>query len=94
MEVRKQRLAHLECLAEKLTSNGFTAELASEISKPCLKVANASTPTLNERVLCERADNGSWSYWWPWQQPIGSVEDLELVINRIAIVLRSVEGDG
>ena len=93
MEVREERLAHLERLAEKLTTSGFTAELASQISTPCLTVANARQPTLNERVLCERADNGSWSYWWPWQQPIGSVEDLELVIDRIAIVLRSVEGD-
>jgi hypothetical protein len=44
-------------------------------------------------VLCQPADDGSWSFWWPWNQPIGSVDDLELVVNRIALVLRSLEAE-
>jgi hypothetical protein len=93
MEAREQCLTHLGQLADKLAGYGFTTELASKIAKPHLKVANATTPSLNERVLCQPADDGSWSFWWPWNQPIGSVDDLELVVNRIALVLRSLEAE-
>lgn len=94
MEVREQQLVHLERLAGELQSHGFAVEPAVKVSKPYLKVANASTPQLNERVQCERSEDGSWSFWWPWQQPIGSVDDLDTVIGKIAAVLRSVAGDG
>jgi hypothetical protein len=94
MDERAQRLAHLGQLAGKLEGFGFTTELASQISKPYLKVANAATPSLNERVLCQPDADDHWSFWWPWKQPIGSVDDLELVVNRIALVLRSLEADG
>jgi hypothetical protein len=93
MELRQQQLAHLGKLAEELTSNGLVAELVGKVSKPYLKVANADTPTLNERVLCQQCDDGSWSFWWPWRQPIGSVDDLETVVGKITSVLRSVEAD-
>jgi hypothetical protein len=79
-------------LADELKHHGFRTELASNGPKPCLRVANAETSTLNERVLCRRADDGSWVFWWPWKQPIGSVDDLAAVVGKIAAVLRSVEG--
>jgi hypothetical protein len=94
MEARAQALTHLGQLADKLAGYGFTTELIGQISKPYLKVANAATPSLNERVRCQPDADGSWSFWWPWNQPIGSVDDLELVVNRIALVLRSLEADG
>jgi hypothetical protein len=94
MEERTQRLAHLERLSEELTDRGFKTKLVGQISKPYLNVANAETPSLNERVQCQPADDGSWSYWWPWKQPIGAVDDLETVAEKIAAVLRSVESDG
>jgi hypothetical protein len=43
-------------------------------------------------VLCRPAEDGSWCFWWPWQQPIGSVDDIEAVSSKIIGVLRSVEG--
>jgi hypothetical protein len=92
MEPREQQLSHLERLADALKQRGFTVELVSAIAKPCLRVANADTPTLNERVLCHQADDESWVFWWPWKQPIGSVDDLETVVAKITAVLRSVEG--
>jgi hypothetical protein len=67
-------------------------ELVDKVSKPCLRVANAATPTLNERVLCHQADDDSWVFWWPWRQPIGSVDDLPMVVSKVAEVLRSVQG--
>jgi hypothetical protein len=93
MEQRTQRLAHLERLSDELVDRGFHTELIGAISKPYLNVANADTPSLNERVQCQQADDGSWSFWWPWKQPIGSVDDLDTVVKKIATVLRSVETD-
>lgn len=87
-----EQRAHLQRLAEELKTKGFTVELVSKLSLPFLKVANADTPTLNERVLCHQADDDLWVFWWPWKQPIGSVDELEVVIEKIAAVLRSVEG--
>ena len=92
-DVRKQRLTHLEQLAAVLKERGFSTRLVGQISKPYLNVANGDTPSLNERVQCEVADDGSWSFWWPWKQPIGPVDDLEMVVEKIAAVLRSVETD-
>jgi hypothetical protein len=90
---REKQVTHLERLAEQLNGQGFTAELVGTVSKPYLRIANADTPTLNERVLCYQMDDESWVFWWPWKQPIGLVDDLELVVGKIAAVLRSVEGD-
>lgn len=92
MTDREQQLVHLEQLADELKTKGFVVELVGKLTKPYLKVANADTPTLNERVLCHQADDESWVFWWPWKQPIGSVDDLESVVDKISAVLRSVEG--
>lgn len=89
MEHDPEKLAYLERLGDVLTSRGFSAQIISINTKPHLKVANAETPKLNERVQVEQAEDGSWCYWWPWQQPIGSVDDLETVIGKVASVLRS-----
>ena len=91
MATREEKLVHLERLAGELKHREFTAEVVA-VAKPYLKVANASTPTLNERVRCEQAEDGTWVFWWPWHQPIGSVDDVEAVVGKITAVLRSVEG--
>lgn len=93
MEPRDTSRVHLEHLAEELKQQGFRTELAGKTVRPYLRVANADAPTLNERVLCYQAGDGSWVFWWPWQQPIGSVDDLQAVVGKIADVLRSVEAD-
>ena len=84
---------HLARLAEKLTSNGLLAELAGDIPKPYLTVALSDIPARSERVLCQPDSDGWWWFWWPTEQPIGATDDLELVIDRIAVMLRSLEAD-
>jgi hypothetical protein len=91
MDLREEKLTHLGHLAEALKRDAFTVELVNTASKqPYLKIANAETPTLNERVQCEQAEDGSWLFWWLWKQPIGPVDDLETVIGKLTEVLRSV----
>lgn len=93
MKPDDEQVAHLAHLADALSRRSFAVRVVTTKRAPYLKVANGDTPTLNERVHCRRAGDGSWSFWWPWQQPIGSVDDLETVVNKITTVLRSVEGD-
>jgi hypothetical protein len=92
MEVREEQLVHLKRLAEALTKNGLSTDLVDRGPKPYLDVAQANTPALNVQVECRQAGSGSWSFWWkPSQRSIGSVNDLALVVSRIAIVIRPVE---
>lgn len=93
MKTNPEKLAHLERLRDVLAGQGFVVEVVSFNTKPYLTVANAQTPQLNERVLCEQDADGSWCYWWPWRRPIGSVDELETVTGKIASVLRPVEGE-
>ncbi len=90
MEQDEQTRQHLRRLAQALTARDFPAELVSD--RPYLEVVNPDTPQLHERVFCRQAADGSWCYWWPWRQPIGSVDDLDAVAGKITAVLRSVEG--
>jgi hypothetical protein len=87
-----EQLTHLRSLAGELSSRGFAVQLLGTASQPSLKVTNPDTRELAERVLCRPAEDGSWCFWWPWQQPIGSAEDLAAVSGKIMTVLRSVEG--
>jgi hypothetical protein len=91
MEPREQQLAYLEELAGELASHGFATELVNQGAACHLNVANGRTPALNEQVHCERDAEGLWVYRWPWHEPIGAVADPTLVVNRIAMVLRSVD---
>jgi hypothetical protein len=83
-------ITHLESLAAALAQRGLNARVVRS-AQPYLKAANPDTPELNERVLCRPADDQSLCFWWPWRQPIGSVDDLETVVDKITAVLRSVE---
>jgi hypothetical protein len=87
-----EQLAHLRCLAAELQQRGFTSRLLETVASPCVKVTNPDSPELHERVLCSPAADGSWCFWWPWHQPIGSADDLTGVSHKIMTVLRSVQG--
>jgi hypothetical protein len=83
---------HLDRLADELRKRQFIARLEGRGSGLYLMVENADHPELNERILCQPAEDGAWCFWWPWRQPIGSVDDLEGVVGKITAVLRTVEG--
>lgn len=89
---RSEQLAHLQRLADELTTQGFASRMLDADRQPSIKVANRDSPELTERVLCRPAEDGSWCFWWPWQQPIGSADDLAAVASKITTVLRTVPG--
>lgn len=92
MQPRSQEVTQLERLCDELNRFGLHAQLVAKRGRSYLKVANQVTPELNERVFCRAAEDQALCFWWPWGQPIGSVDDMEAVIGKIAAVLRSVEG--
>jgi len=92
MEARDEQLTHLERLTKALDPRALTAELVRAHSRPYVLVANAGTPTLNERVYCGQAADRSWEFQWPGHQPIGHVDDLQTVAGKITEVLRPVAG--
>jgi hypothetical protein len=92
MEHYAEQVSHLNRLAGELTNSQFVVSLASSASRPCLRVANHEVPQLSERVFCSQAADGSWCFWWPWAQPIGSVDDLQAVAGKVMTVLRPVVG--
>lgn len=92
MRLGSEEVTQLERLQTELSKLGLDAKLITKGSRSYLKIANRVTPELNERVLCWPAEDQSLCFWWPWGQPIGSVDDLEAVVDKVAAVLRSVEG--
>ncbi len=90
MQQSSEEVAHLERLQVELIRNGLNTQLVTGHNRPYLKVANKTTPELNERVFCRPAADQTLCFWWPWRQPIGSVDDLDTVVGKIAAVLRSV----
>lgn len=91
MQEPNEEVTHLESLAAELNRRGLNARVVARGARPYVMAANPDTPELNERVQCRRADDESLCFWWPWRQPIGSVDDLETVAGKITAVLRSVE---
>jgi hypothetical protein len=87
-----QQLAHLRHLADELHHHGFAIQLPDNTTQPSIKVTNPDSPELTERILCRPAEDGSWCFWWPWQQPIGPADDLANVALKITTALRSVQG--
>jgi hypothetical protein len=87
---RETMRGHLARLADKLTASGLLAELFGDIQEPYLNVALANAPAQHKRVLAQLTDEDLWWFSWPWGQPIGSVDDLELVVDRICLTLRSL----
>ena len=81
----------MERLADELRKRQFTACLEGHGSGLYLMVENTDHREMNERILCQPAEDRAWYFWWPWRQPIGSVDDLDNVTGKIAAVLRTLE---
>lgn len=91
MQEPNEIVTHLGSLATALRGRGLDARVVAKSPEPYVQAANPNTPELNERVLCRPADDQTLCFWWPWRQPIGAVDELETVADKITAVLRSVE---
>jgi hypothetical protein len=79
--------AQLRALAENLADQGFAAQVTQAGQHPCISVANRSVPQLAETVHAAPAQDGTWWFWWSWQDRIGPVGEVETAAFKIAYVL-------
>ena len=66
-------ITQLETLAAELVGHGWAARLEEPPRRlPRLHVQNPAAPALSEYVYAQPRRDGTWTYWWPWAQPIAS----------------------
>jgi hypothetical protein len=66
-------ITRLDALAAELAGQGWAARLEAPPRRlPRLYVQNPAAPALSEHVYAQRRRDGTWTYWWPWAQPIAS----------------------
>jgi hypothetical protein len=79
--------AHLEALAGQLGRAGLCARITHPIGRPAtLHVLNPDQPDLEERVVIDRCENGTWWFWWAWAEriaPAGQMADAAESIRRV-----------
>ena len=64
---------HLEALAAELLARGWTAHVRKLPDRPPgLRALNPvrGASALSEDIYAKPDDDGVWSYWWPWAEPI------------------------
>jgi hypothetical protein len=81
---------YLDQLAAELERRGWQVSLRSDGR---LKVTNPAHADLNEVIGCRELNDG-WRFTWPWHEPIGGVDDVAEVADRIAHVLREIAVEG
>jgi len=66
-------ITQLDALAAELIDHGWAARLEEPPHRlPRLHVQNPAAPALSEYVYAQPRRDGTWTYWWPWAQPIAS----------------------
>src|SRR5215471_6598458 len=66
-------ISWLEALGEELSSFGWTARVHAPSGKPPSLYARNPEPgaaALSEHIYARPRADGTWTYWWPWDDPI------------------------
>lgn len=78
---------HLEALADQLGKVGLRARLTHPIGRPpTLNVLSPDQPDLEERVVIDQCENGTWWYSWTWSEriaPAARMSDATESIRRV-----------
>lgn len=82
-----ETVARLNALAAELTAHGWTASVREPRSKPPTLHAHNPEPgaaALSEHIYARPRIDGTWTYWWPWIEPIADTPaDAAAVIVRV-----------
>ena len=85
-------IARLDALATELNSHGWTASVQALPGRmPRLYARNPEpgAAALSESIYAQPRVDGTWSYWWPWAEPIADTAAAAATI--IVRVLRPAE---
>ena len=85
--LRDANLWRLEHLAGELSRQGLEASIVAPPGRvPRLEVTHPAGAA--EDVYAGRCQDGTWWFWWPWAERIGSAADPGGAAARITQVLR------
>jgi hypothetical protein len=80
--------AHLEALAVQLGRAGLSARLTRPIGRPpTLYVLSPDQPQLEERVMIDQSENGTWWFWWDWSDGIAPATEMAEAAESIRRVV-------
>jgi hypothetical protein len=82
-------ITQLDDLAAEIADHGWTARLETPPRRlPRLHVQNPAAPALSEDVYAQPRLDGTWTYWWPWAQPIAdaAAEAAAIIIGALHAV--------
>jgi hypothetical protein len=85
-------IARLDALATELDSHGWTSSVQAPTGRtPRLHARNPEpgAAALSESIYAQPRADGTWSYWWPWAEPIAETAKAAAAI--IVRVLRPAE---
>lgn len=81
--LRTATLQRLQRLAEALSQRGLDASLAAPPSRvPWLLVVHPAGGAAAE-IYAGRSRDGTWRFWWPWDEPVASAEDLDIAADSV-----------
>ncbi|WP_406318854.1 hypothetical protein OHA77_15955 [Streptosporangium sp. NBC_01639] len=78
-------IIHLTHLTERLREHGLRVRVASR-RPPKLAVDNPDAPALSENVHAA-PEEGTWWFWWSWNEKIAPVAEADDAARRIRHVL-------
>jgi hypothetical protein len=85
-------ISRLEALATELTNHGWTASISTPRGRhPRLYARNPQpgAAAMSESIYAQPRPDGTWSYWWPWADPIA-----ETAAAAAAIIVRVLRPAG
>jgi hypothetical protein len=82
-----EAITRLEALAAELDARGWPAWVDTPSGQPPRLHARNPEPgaaALNEQVYAHPRADGTWTYWWPWAEPITpDPADAAEIITRV-----------
>jgi len=85
-------ITRLDALAAALTAHGWTARLHAPRGRtPSLHARNPEpgAAALSEDIYAQPRADGTWTYWWPWAEPIAEAPD-----SAAAVIVRVLRPAG
>jgi hypothetical protein len=80
-------IARLNALAAEMSAHGWTASVREPRGKPARLHARNPEPgaaALSEHIYVRPRADGTWTYWWPWAEPIAETpSEAAAVIVRV-----------
>jgi hypothetical protein len=87
-----ETIARLEALASALAPHGWTTRLhAPRGQMPSLHARNPEpgAAALSEYIYAQPRADGTWTYWWPWAEPIA-----EAPASAAAVIVHALRPAG